>query len=64
MRFGVLGTGVVGRTLGGKLLDVGHDVRMGSRSAGNEGRSNGRPPLEPAQARARSRTRRSSVRPS
>jgi 8-hydroxy-5-deazaflavin:NADPH oxidoreductase len=36
MRIGVLGTGVVGRTLGGKLVEVGHDVRMGSRQAGNE----------------------------
>jgi predicted dinucleotide-binding enzyme len=32
----VLGTGVVGRTLAGKLVDVGHEVRMGSRQAGNE----------------------------
>src|SRR3954449_49530 len=36
MRIGVLGTGVVGRTLGSALLEGGHDVRMGSRSAANE----------------------------
>ena len=36
MRIGVLGTGIVGRTLGGKLVGLGHDVRMGSRQAGNE----------------------------
>jgi 8-hydroxy-5-deazaflavin:NADPH oxidoreductase len=36
MRIGVLGTGVVGRTLGSALVECGHDVRMGSRSAGNE----------------------------
>jgi predicted dinucleotide-binding enzyme len=32
----VLGTGTVGRTLGGKLVELGHEVRMGSRVAGNE----------------------------
>ncbi|MFL5893912.1 MAG: NADPH-dependent F420 reductase [Thermoleophilaceae bacterium] len=31
MRIGMLGTGVVGRTLGGKLTEVGHDVKVGSR---------------------------------
>lgn len=36
MRFGVLGTGVVGTTVGRKLVELGHEVRMGSRSAGNE----------------------------
>ncbi len=36
MQIGVLGTGVVGRTLGGKLVELGHEVRMGSRQAGNE----------------------------
>jgi predicted dinucleotide-binding enzyme len=36
MRIGVLGTGIVGRTLASALLDGDHDVRMGSRSAGNE----------------------------
>jgi predicted dinucleotide-binding enzyme len=36
MKIGILGTGIVGRTLGTKLAQLGHDVRMGSRSAGNE----------------------------
>ena len=36
MRYGVLGTGIVGRTLAGRLVEVGHEVRMGSRSAANE----------------------------
>lgn len=36
MRIGILGTGVVGRTLGTKLVAQGHEVRLGSRTAGNE----------------------------
>lgn len=36
MRIGVLGTGTVGRTLGSALLRSGHEVRLGSRTAGNE----------------------------
>jgi 8-hydroxy-5-deazaflavin:NADPH oxidoreductase len=36
MRIGVLGTGTVGRTLATKLASLGHEVRMGSRQAGNE----------------------------
>jgi hypothetical protein len=36
MRFAVLGTGVVGQTLGRRLVGLGHEVRMGSRQAGNE----------------------------
>ncbi|HEX9311045.1 MAG TPA: NAD(P)-binding domain-containing protein [Gemmatimonadaceae bacterium] len=36
MKIGILGTGVVGKTLGTKLVALGHDVRMGSRSAGGE----------------------------
>src|SRR6266566_1021299 len=36
MRIGILGTGVVGKTLGTKLAKLGHEVRMGSRSAGGE----------------------------
>lgn len=31
MRIGVLGTGVVGQTLGEKLTSLGHDVKVGSR---------------------------------
>ena len=34
MRIGILGTGVVGKTLGTKLAKLGNDVRMGSRAAG------------------------------
>lgn len=36
MHIGVLGTGTVGRTLAQAFVDRGHEVRMGSRSAGNE----------------------------
>jgi predicted dinucleotide-binding enzyme len=36
MRYGVLGTGTVGRALAGRLVEVGHEVRMGSRSPDNE----------------------------
>src|ERR671937_1693657 len=36
MRLGVLGTAMVGETLGGKLVELGHEVTMGSRRAGNE----------------------------
>ncbi|MFC9329022.1 NADPH-dependent F420 reductase [Kitasatospora sp. NPDC057015] len=32
MRFGIIGTGTVGRTLAGKLLSLGHEVTIGSRS--------------------------------
>jgi len=33
MRFGVLGTGTVGRTIAGKLTELGHEVQVGSREA-------------------------------
>ncbi len=36
MRIGILGTGIVGKTLGTKLAKLGHDVRMGSRASGGE----------------------------
>jgi predicted dinucleotide-binding enzyme len=36
MRVGVLGTGVVGRSIASKLLELGHRVTMGSRSATGE----------------------------
>lgn len=36
MKIGVLGTGMVGKALAGKLVELGHEVTMGSRSAGNE----------------------------
>jgi predicted dinucleotide-binding enzyme len=36
MRIGILGTGVVGRTLGTAFTTLGHDVRLGSRHADNK----------------------------
>ena len=36
MKIGVLGTGVVGETIGSKLTALGHDVMMGSRNAGGD----------------------------
>jgi hypothetical protein len=36
MKIGILGTGAVGTTLGSKLIQLGHEVKLGSRSAGNE----------------------------
>jgi predicted dinucleotide-binding enzyme len=36
MKIGVLGTGTVGCTIGDKLIALGHEVKMGSRAAGNE----------------------------
>jgi 8-hydroxy-5-deazaflavin:NADPH oxidoreductase len=36
VRIGVLGTGVVGRTIAGKLRQLGHDVLVGSRSSGDD----------------------------
>jgi len=36
MKVGVLGTGVVGKALASKLVNIGHEVKMGSRKAGNE----------------------------
>jgi predicted dinucleotide-binding enzyme len=36
VRIGVLGTGTVGQTLASKLVELGHEVRMGSRNATNE----------------------------
>jgi len=35
MNIGVLGTGLVGQTLGSKLVHLGHDVMMGSRDVAN-----------------------------
>jgi len=37
MRIGVLGTGMVGRSIATKLAQLGHDVMMGSRTADNAG---------------------------
>lgn len=36
MKIAVLGTGVVGETIGSKLVELGHEVKMGSRTANNE----------------------------
>jgi 8-hydroxy-5-deazaflavin:NADPH oxidoreductase len=36
MRIGVLGTGMVGNALATKLVELGHEVKMGSRQAGND----------------------------
>lgn len=35
MRIGVLGSGVVGQTIGSRLVQLGHEVMMGSRDAAN-----------------------------
>lgn len=35
MKIGVLGTGMVGDTLGTKMVQLGHEVKMGSRTANN-----------------------------
>lgn len=36
MKLAVLGTGVVGETIASKLVALGHEVKMGSRTANNE----------------------------
>jgi predicted dinucleotide-binding enzyme len=36
MKIAVFGTGMVGNTIGSKLVSLGHEVKMGSRSANNE----------------------------
>lgn len=36
MKIAVLGTGMVGETIASKLVQLGHEVRMGSRTANNE----------------------------
>lgn len=36
MKIGILGTGMVGDAIGTKLIQLGHEVKMGSRSANNE----------------------------
>jgi predicted dinucleotide-binding enzyme len=35
MNIGILGTGLVGQTIGSKLVELGHDVMMGSRDPAN-----------------------------
>lgn len=36
MKIGILGTGIVGKTIASALISNGHEVKMGSRSAENE----------------------------
>lgn len=36
MKIGVLGTGMVGKAIGTKLVQLGHSVKMGSRTVNNE----------------------------
>jgi 8-hydroxy-5-deazaflavin:NADPH oxidoreductase len=36
MKIAVLGTGMVGDTIGSRLVELGHEVKMGSRTATNE----------------------------
>ena len=36
MKIAVLGTGTVGNTIGSRLIELGHAVMMGSRTADNE----------------------------
>jgi predicted dinucleotide-binding enzyme len=36
MKIGILGTGMVGNTLGTKLVQIGHEVMVGSRTAQSE----------------------------
>jgi len=36
MRYGVLGTGMVGQALATRLAELGHEVMMGSRTADNK----------------------------
>ncbi len=35
MKIGIFGTGMVGSSIGTKLIGLGHEVKMGSRTAGN-----------------------------
>ncbi len=36
MKIGILGSGAVGTTIGKKLVSLGHEVKIGSRKAGND----------------------------
>src|SRR5208337_1123231 len=36
MKIGILGTGMVGDTIGSKLVELGHEVKMGSRTTSNQ----------------------------
>lgn len=41
MKIGIIGSGVVGQTLGAKLVDRGEDIALGTRSPGNLGDKRG-----------------------
>ena len=45
MKIAILGTGMVGTTLGTKLVQIGHDVFMGSRTSNSEGATKWAAPL-------------------
>ena len=47
MRIGVLGTGTVGRTVGGKLAEVGHEVVLGTRDPAALASRTEKSPMEP-----------------
>src|SRR5690348_5079595 len=36
MKIGIMGTGMVGKTIGSKMIELGHSVKMGSRVDHNE----------------------------
>lgn len=36
MKFGILGTGYVGTTIASKLIELGHEVKLGSRTSDNQ----------------------------
>ena len=36
MKYGILGTGIVAQTIGSKLIQLGHEVKLGSRNAKNQ----------------------------
>jgi len=36
MDVGILGTGIVGKTIGSRLVELGHNVKMGSRQSNND----------------------------
>ena len=36
MKYGILGTGNVSQTIGSKLIQLGHEVKLGSRNPNNE----------------------------
>src|SRR5690606_30533394 len=62
MRIAVLGTGVVGKTIGTKLVELGHEVRMGSRTADNERAVAWAKDMGPTRRTARTETPRRSAR--